>query len=98
MGLDVVEIILGIGEAFEIEIPDHEAEKLSTVGQLYAFVVSRLAFNESRRCPSSAVFYQARRALIDRYGLQRRSIAPATTMEALLPASRRRSDCYSDSR
>ena len=71
MGLDAVELIMAVEEAFDIEIPDREAEKLGTVGQMYAFIVNKLAFDQSRRCLSSAVFYRARQAL--RAGLKRYS-------------------------
>jgi len=31
--LDIVELIMGIEEEFDIEIPDEDAEKLTTVGR-----------------------------------------------------------------
>jgi acyl carrier protein len=91
MGLDAVELIMAVEEAFDMEIPDQEAVKLNTVGQMYAYVVSRLAFSQRDRCISSAVFYRTRRALMDLYALQRRSITPSTRMETLLPSGQRRS-------
>ena len=36
--LDMVEIILGIEETFGLEIPDEEAEKMQTVGDLVRYV------------------------------------------------------------
>lgn len=36
--LDAVEIIMGIEEEFGIEIPDEEAEKFQTVGDLVKYV------------------------------------------------------------
>ena len=36
--LDAVEIIMGIEEEFGIEIPDDEAEKFQTVGDLVKYV------------------------------------------------------------
>jgi hypothetical protein len=89
MGLDAVELTMAVEEAFDIEIADQEAVKLNTVGQMYAYVVSRLAFPQRERCASSAVFYRTRRALMDLYGTQRRSITPSTRMETLLPPGQR---------
>lgn len=36
--LDAVEIILGVEDEFEIEIPDDVAEKFETVGDLVSYV------------------------------------------------------------
>ena len=36
--LDVVEIIMGLEEEFEINIPDEDAEKLPSVGQIVGYV------------------------------------------------------------
>lgn len=36
--LDVVEIIMGLEEEFDVEIPDEEAEKLTTVQKIVEYV------------------------------------------------------------
>lgn len=36
--LDVVEIIMGLEEEFDVEIPDEEAEKLTTVQKVVEYV------------------------------------------------------------
>jgi acyl carrier protein len=36
--LDVVEIIMGLEEEFEIEIPDEDAEKLPTVQHIISYI------------------------------------------------------------
>jgi len=41
--LDVVELVMSIEEAFEIEIADEEAESLKTLGDVERFVTSRIA-------------------------------------------------------
>ncbi|MCE5201897.1 MAG: acyl carrier protein [Synergistaceae bacterium] len=40
--LDIVELIMGIEEEFDIEIPDEDAEKLTTVGEAMSYVKSKL--------------------------------------------------------
>lgn len=40
--LDIVELIMGIEEEFDIEIPDEDAEKLTTVGEALNYVKSKL--------------------------------------------------------
>lgn len=36
--LDVVEIVMGLEEEFDIEIPDEDAEKITTVKQIIDYV------------------------------------------------------------
>jgi len=40
--LDIVELIMGIEEEFDIEIPDEEAEKLTNVGEALEYVKRKL--------------------------------------------------------
>lgn len=40
--LDIVEMLMEIEEAFDIDIPDSDAEKLTTVGELCAYIDERL--------------------------------------------------------
>ena len=40
--LDIVELIMGIEEEFDIELPDEDAEKLTTVGEAMSYVKAKL--------------------------------------------------------
>ena len=40
--LDIVEMLMEIEEAFDIDIPDEDAKKLSTVGELCNYIEERL--------------------------------------------------------
>ena len=44
--LDIVELIMGIEEEFDIEIPDEDAEKLTTVGEAMAYVKTNLGVED----------------------------------------------------
>ncbi|MDO5115282.1 MAG: acyl carrier protein [Synergistaceae bacterium] len=44
--LDIVELIMGIEEEFDIEIPDEDAEKLTTVGEAMEYVKAKLGAEE----------------------------------------------------
>ena len=38
MGLDTVELVIRIEEAFDLVIPDDRAEKIVTIGDAYRFI------------------------------------------------------------
>ena len=40
--LDIVELIMGIEEEFDIEIPDEDAEKLTTVGEAVEYAAAKV--------------------------------------------------------
>lgn len=44
--LDIVELIMGIEEEFEVEIPDEDAEKLTSVGEALNYVLSKIEIEE----------------------------------------------------
>ena len=39
--LDIVELVMAMEEAFDIEIPDDDAEKLKTIGDAMSYVKER---------------------------------------------------------
>ena len=40
--LDIVELIMALEEEFEIEVPDEDAEKLTTVGSAVTYIKERM--------------------------------------------------------
>ncbi|MBQ8692151.1 MAG: acyl carrier protein [Synergistaceae bacterium] len=44
--LDIVELIMGIEEEFEIDIPDEDAEKLTSVGEAMRYTLSKISIDE----------------------------------------------------
>ena len=40
--LDVVEMLMNIEDAFDIDIPDEDAEKLTTAGEVCRYIETRL--------------------------------------------------------
>lgn len=41
--LDTVELVMALEDEFDLDIPDEEAEKLTTVGKAIDFVLARLS-------------------------------------------------------
>ncbi|MDK2871655.1 MAG: acyl carrier protein [bacterium] len=44
--LDIVELIMAIEEEFDIEIPDEDAEKLTTVGAAVDYIKNKLGIED----------------------------------------------------
>ena len=41
--LDVVDLVIGFEDEFEVQIPDEDAEKIQTVGQAVAYIDEKMA-------------------------------------------------------
>jgi acyl carrier protein len=92
MGLDTVELVMEVEEAFGITIPDAEAEKIQTVGDLYHYVLAGIdpPTLTTPGCLSAGAFYRLRRQLMGRFRVERRRIRPASRLDDLIPATDRR--------
>jgi len=86
MGLDSVELLMAIEEEFGIEIPDEDAEQIYTVGQMYDFLRRTLHSTPPARCMTQRLFYMVRKAIIDNYGVPKRSITLDTKIADLVPS------------
>jgi acyl carrier protein len=79
MGLDSVELVMNAEEHFGIEIPDHVAETLFTVGDLHGFVVAEL--NRSGRPQDPGiVFGELRELICDQLGIEPERVVPAARL------------------
>jgi hypothetical protein len=76
MGLDGVELVLAVEDAFQIHILDEVSDVL-TVGELHDLVVSKMPGQDSKCCLTSAAFYRTRRGIVETLGVDRRTIRPA---------------------
>jgi hypothetical protein len=91
VGLDVVEFVMAVEDAFGIKIPDQEAERLTTPGKLKQFVLASVASQgTSATCLSQRAFYRLRAVLPAYSDVPRRQIGPTSSWEDLLPWRQRR--------
>lgn len=92
MGLDAVEIIMEIEDAFDIKIPDDKASQIVTVGDLYDYILELKRDTVSPRnvCLSAATFYLIRRAVCAELGLNPKAVRPRKTLNSTLPQNNRR--------
>jgi acyl carrier protein len=91
MGLDTVELVMEIEEAFDISIPDDRASNMLTVGDLYEFILEKTADStlKSSTCLSAAAFYDLRRH-VRSLGLPHSEIRPKTELDRVIPLNGRR--------
>jgi acyl carrier protein len=91
MGLDAVEIVLDVEEAFGVKIPDDRAGTIRTVGDVFDVIVEscpkRSATN--RFCLSSATFRLIRREVIGLLGYDTR-FGPRDSVDSVIPRRQRR--------
>jgi len=94
MGLDVVELVIEIEEAFDISIPDDRASRIRTVGDVYDYIVEVKGNKIPSRdiCLTAATFYRIRRAAYTSLGLVRNAIRPRDSLESTFPRDRRPED------
>ena len=92
MGLDGVEIVMKIEEAFGITIDDGEAGKIATPGQLIDLVLSKVGHTVDEACLTQRAFHRVRAALMRRRGVPRNQIRPDISLGSLFPRSSRRED------
>jgi acyl carrier protein len=90
MGLDTVELVMQVEEAFDITIDDRDAEKIMIVGQLYQYVLTRVGGEKTPGCLSASTFYRFRRVLGSLLDVERGRVRLSTSIDELIPLNGRR--------
>ncbi len=85
VGLDAVEFVLATEEAFQIAIPDAEAERMLTPGQVVDYVCARLGPAQEQVCLEQRAFYRLRRASLKVFQAPRAKVSPGTRWDEILP-------------
>jgi acyl carrier protein len=89
VGLDTVEIVMEIEDAFSINIPDDEASRMVTVGDVFDYIVANTSVpTQSAVCLSAIAFYSIRRAAMTLGATKR--LRPRDSTLTILPDSKRR--------
>jgi acyl carrier protein len=90
MGMDGVEIVMEVEEAFDIRLDDAEAEKVFSPRQLIELVMSKIAQTSSSSCLKQRSFNLLRSFAIRHLPLKRADVAPAVKLSKLIPRAKRR--------
>ena len=89
MGLDAVEIVMEIEDAFDVTLEDAEAVHIRTPGDLIEAVWRKVAHADAQGCLTQRAFNLLRAALLSAFPLKRRDIKPTTRMGAIVPKANR---------
>jgi hypothetical protein len=91
MGLDLLEFTLAIEESFGLYLPEADAVRLTTPGQVIDYLAARLPPAATPQCLDQLAFHQVRRAAMHVLDKPRHVLNPDTPWkEVLLPEHRRR--------
>ena len=82
MGLDTVELVMAFEEAFELEIPNAEAERMRTVRDVVDYIAKQKSLEPNGSCAAQVTFNQLRRAL-EIAAPHPEKLAPSTPLSAL---------------
>ena len=89
MGLDIVEFVLDVEKTFSITIPNEEAARLRTPGELVSWLEANLKSSRVGACPSQLVFHRLRGAIRTTLAPSEARLRPATRWDTFLPAEGR---------
>jgi acyl carrier protein len=90
MGLDSVEILVNVENAFGITISNYEAEKITTVGDIHNVVWRNVQGRQSMRCRSQQLFYRLSYILITKFNATHEGIVPQASLNKVFPENNRR--------
>jgi acyl carrier protein len=90
MGLDAVEIVMAIEEAFDIQIEDSEAEQLLTPRDVIDLVALKTSGSHATDCLTQRAFNRLRSGFIQHGGQIRAKIKPKAKIGELISRDRRR--------
>jgi hypothetical protein len=84
MGLDGVEIIMGVEETFGMEIPNDVGNRIRTPGELVDYIASQVATSTPETCLTQQLFYRLRRGFKRQVAALAPSLALDTELSAVL--------------
>lgn len=84
MGLDGIELVMALEEAFGVELTDAEVERTVTPRKIGDLIFSKLQSTDQRICQSQRAFYLLRKTFMRQFGLPRANITPDMSFRSLI--------------
>jgi len=85
MGLDIVEIVLEVEDAFGIKLPETALPAMEGPRAMKALILAELRQRDAHPCPNAWVFYRLRRAMMDALGIDRKQVRPDAELAGFFP-------------
>jgi len=95
MGLDGVELVMAMEEAFGVELKDDECFQAVTPRMVGDLIFSKLQSTDQHVCQSQRAFYLLRKAVMRQFGLPRTVVTPNMSFRTLIPPEKEK-DVWSD--
>lgn len=77
MGLDFVELIISIEDAFDISIDDEEAENIVTVGDCHKFILKKIGNREVKSWSDKQVWEAMKNIIVSELGVKPEEVIPS---------------------
>ena len=84
MGLEFVEIILSVEDAFGVSISDEEASRIITPNDAIHLISQKVQTNDDASCINQIAFHKIRKILTDKFDIPREDIRVHAHLRQLL--------------
>jgi acyl carrier protein len=85
MGLEGVELVIAMENAFEISITDEEAENIYTPKDAIDLILNKVKMGDDQICLSQIAFHRYRQILVNDFGVIRKAVKRDTDLSKLVP-------------
>jgi len=90
MGLDGVELIMAMEEAFGVELKDDEVVRCVTPRLIGDLIFSQLSTTDEKTCQTQRAFYILRRGMMQLFRLPRKQVTLDTAIRQFIPRHKER--------
>ena len=84
MGMDGVELVMSVEERFGLEIPDEDAQRITSPAKLLNYLAERVPMRAEPGCHSQQLFYRLRRGFRRQVPALLGRFAPDTKIASIL--------------
>lgn len=90
MGLEGVELVIAMEDAFGVSISDEEAENITTPEEAIILISNKVQTSEDDLCLNQRAFNYIRKILVDEFSVPRRNVVTESDLSKLVVMERQR--------